>query len=263
MASRTAQRRESARRAHLALTEAARDAAARRRRRRAGVVAIIAAFLVVAAIIASGSGGRTATAADGARVVGTAYSRSLLAGIPQQGLVLGSAHAPVRIVEFADLQCPYCDEFAIHALPSLIADYVRPGRVSFEFRNLSFIGPASVRAGLAAAGAEEQNKLWNFLELMYLNQGEENSGYVTNAYLHRLLASVPRLDVARAERGSEGPQAAAVLAAANAAAAANGIDATPSFLVGHTGGALRVFQPDSLTAGQFVHEFDSLLARRR
>ena len=230
-----------------------------RRRRHAGVVAIIAAFLVLASIIASVSGGRTATAADGARVAGVAYSDSLLAGIPQQGLVLGSAHAPVRIVEFADLQCPYCDEFATHTLSSLIAHYVRPGKVSFEFRNLSFIGPGSVRAGLAAAGAEQQNKLWNFLDLMYLNQGEENSGYVTNAYLHRLLASVPGLDVARAERASNGPQAPAVLAAANAAATAAGIDGTPSFLVGHTGGALRVFQPDSLAAGPFAHEFDSLL----
>lgn len=214
---------------------------------------------MLASIIASGSGGRTATAADGARVAGVAYSDSLLAGIPQQGLVLGSAHAPVRIVEFADLQCPYCDEFATHTLSSLIAHYVRPGKVSFEFRNLSFIGPGSVRAGLAAAGAEQQNKLWNFLDLMYLNQGEENSGYVTNAYLHRLLASVPGLDVGRAERASNGPQAAAVLAAANAAATAAGIDGTPSFLVGHTGGALRVFQPDSLAAGPFAHEFDSLL----
>lgn len=263
MASRTAQRRESARRAQLALTAAARDAAARRRRRHAGVVAIIAVFLVLAAVIASGSGGRPATAADSTRVAGAAYSHALLAGIPQHGLVLGSAHAPLRIVEFADLQCPYCDEFATQALPSLITHYVRPGKVSIEFRNLSFIGPDSVRAGLAAAGAQQQNKLWNFVDLMYLNQGGENSAYVTSAYLHRLLASVPGLNVARAERASGGPQAAAVLAAANAAASASGIDATPSFLVGHTGGLLRVFSPSSLTAGPFAAEFDSLLAGRR
>jgi protein-disulfide isomerase len=117
-----------------------------------------------------------------------------------------------------------------------------------------------VRAGLTAAGAERQNKLWNFVDLMYLNQGEENSGYVTNAYLHRLLAAIPGLDAARAERASQTPQATAVLTAANAAASADGINATPSFLVGRTGGALRVFQPDSLTTGAFVREFDSLLA---
>jgi protein-disulfide isomerase len=263
LTSRSAQRHESAaQRANLAIAQAARDAATRRRRRRAGVAALIVAVVVVAVAIGSAGGGGPTTAANGARVADAGYSQALLAGIPQQGLVLGSADAPVRIVEFADLQCPYCDEFATQALPSLITHYVRPGKVSIEFRNLSFIGADSVRAGLTAAGAERQNKLWNFVDLMYLNQGEENSGYVTNAYLHRLLAAIPGLDVARAERASRTPQATAVLAAANAAAGADGINATPSFLVGHTGGALRVFQPDSLTAGPFAREFDSLLAGR-
>jgi protein-disulfide isomerase len=262
MTSRTAQRRESARRTELAVAQAANDAAARRRRGRAGLVAIVIAGFVVAAAIVSASGGGPATAANPARVAGAAYSHALLAGIPQQGLVLGSAAAPVRMVEFADLQCPYCDQFATQALPPLITHYVRPGKVSIEFRNLSFIGAGSVRAGLAAAGAEQQNRLWNFVDLMYLNQGEENSGYVTNTYLHRLLAAIPGLDVARAERASRTPQATAVLGAANAEASANGINATPSFLVGRVAGALRVFQPDSLTAGPFAHEFDSLLAGR-
>ena len=262
MTSRTAQRRESARLAELAIAQAARDATARRRRGRAAVVAIIVAFFVVAVAIVSGSGGGPATAANGARVSNAAYSHALLAGIPQHGLVLGSPDAPARIVEFADLQCPYCDEFATQALPSLITRYVRPGKVSIEFRNLSFIGAASVRAGLAAAGAEQQNMLWNFIDLMYLNQGEENSGYVTNAYLHRLFAAIPGLDAARAERASRTPEAAAVLSAANAAASAYGITGTPSFLVSHAGGPLRVFQPDSLAARPFAREFDSLLASR-
>ncbi|MBV9604052.1 MAG: thioredoxin domain-containing protein [Solirubrobacterales bacterium] len=167
------------------------------------------------------------------------------------------------MVEFADLQCPYCDEFATQALPSLITQYVRPGKVSIEFRNLSFIGPDSVRAGLVAAGAEQQNKLWNFVDLLYLNQGEENSGYITETYLHRLLAAVPGLDAVQAERASQTPEATAVLGSANAAASADGVDATPSFLVGRAGAPPRVFQPASLTAAPFAHEFNSLLGGAR
>lgn len=256
MTSRSAQRRESAKRLRLALAEADRAAGAWRRRRNAGIVALVAAVLVVVIAIASGGGHRRATAATGAPVAGAAYSRALLAGIPQHGLVLGSPRAPVRVVEFADLQCPYCDQFATQALPPLITHYVRTGRVSIEFRNLSFIGPDSVRTGLAAAAAEEQNKLWNFIDLMYLNQGEENTGYVTTAYLHRLLAAVPGLNVPLAEAASQGRQAAAVLTAANAAAKASGVNATPSFLIGRAGGPLGRFQPGSLTARAFTGEFD-------
>jgi protein-disulfide isomerase len=218
--------------------------------------------LVVVGAIASGAGSRQSTAANGGRVLGAATSSALLAGIPQQGLVLGSPVAPVHVVEFADLQCPYCDQFATQALPSLINRYVRPGKVSFEFRNLSFIGPGSVRAGLTAAGAEEQNKLWNFVDLMYLNQGQENSGYVTEPYLRRLLAAIPGLDVARAEQASQTRRAASVLAAADAAATASGINSTPSFLIGRAGFPLRVFQPSSLSASAFTGELNALIGGR-
>ena len=263
MPSRTAQRRDSARRAQAAIAQAASDAAARRRRRYAGLLALLAALVVAVAVIASGGGGAPATAAGGAPVAGAAYVHELLAGIPQHGLVLGAANAPVRMVEFADLQCPYCDEFARQALPSLIDRYVRPGKLSIEFRNLSFIGPDSVRAGLIAAGAEEQNKLWDLVELMYLNQGEENTGYATTAYLHRLLAAIPGLEVARAEQASRTPQAAAMLSAATATATADGVGGTPTFLVARAGAAPQLFQPSSLTPAPFATEVDSLLGGRR
>ncbi len=156
------------------------------------------------------------------------------------------------MVEFADLQCPYCDEFATQALPQLIARYVRPGKLSIEFRNLAFIGPDSVRAGRVAAAAEQQDRLWNFVELMYYNQGEENSGYATPVYLHRLLAAIPGLDIARAEHAAGGEQAASALEAAATEANSAGVDATPSFLIGRAGGPLHLFQPDGLTAGAFT-----------
>ena len=49
----------------------------------------------------------------------------MLAGIPQSGIHLGSPSAPVRLVEFADLQCPFCREYTLQTLPQLVQDYVR------------------------------------------------------------------------------------------------------------------------------------------
>ena len=170
-----------------------------------------------------------------------AFSGRLFAGIPQRGRVLGRADAPVRLVEFADLQCPYCDEYAVHALPSLVANYVRRASCRCSSRTCRFIGPDSVKAGRVAAAAAEQDRLWNFVDLLYLNQREENTGYVTASYLHRLLAAVPGLNVPVALRASGTPAADAALLQANELATAEGVSGTPTFLVGPSGpGTSRV-----------------------
>lgn len=261
MASRTAQRRD-AQATRLAIQAAEKRAAAWRRRRNAALAAVAGAVLVIGVAVGETSGSSPATAANGTAVTDAAFSRNLLAGIPEHGTLLGNPNAPVRVIEYADLQCPYCGEYATLALPQLITQYVRTGKVSMEFRNLSFIGPDSVRAGRVAAAAAQQNKLWNFVDLEYLNQGEENTGYVTQPYLHRLLASIPGLDVAAAERASQTRAAAAALAAATASAVAQGIASTPSFLIGSAHGPLRLFEPSSLTPAPFEAEFNSVLGHR-
>src|SRR5579863_1505366 len=140
MASRTAQQRqrEEARATRLAIQAAEKRAAAWRRRRNAALGAIAAAALVIAVAIGEASGSSPATAANGTAVANAAFSRNLLAGIPQHGTLLGNPDARVRVIEYADLQCPYCGEYATRALPHLITRYVRTGEVSMDFRTLSF-----------------------------------------------------------------------------------------------------------------------------
>jgi protein-disulfide isomerase len=253
----------AARQARLAREEQARAAAAARRRRRSLGGILTAVIVVVVATVAISSAGGRPNSATGGRLNAAALSASLFAGIPQHGTVLGNANAPVRLVEFADLQCPYCDEYSVHALPALVRDYVRTGKVSMRFENLSFIGPGSVAAGRAAAAAAQQDRLWNFIDLMYLNQGEENSGYVTPSYLRRLLDAVPGLNEPAALDASAAPSAAAALTQANAVATQDGVNATPSFLIGKAGGPLRQFQPPTLTSTPFAAAFNALLGGSR
>jgi protein-disulfide isomerase len=159
------------------LAREARDPAAAQRRRRVwrvcGTTAL--AIVVVAVAVAISSGGGRANAASGGRLSGAAFSAKLFAGVPHHGTVLGRLDAPVRLIEFADLQCPYCDQYAVQALPTLVRDYVRTGKVRMQFENLSFMGPGSVVAGRAAAAAAQQNRLWNFVDLMYLNQARRTA----------------------------------------------------------------------------------------
>jgi protein-disulfide isomerase len=257
-------RKVVAREARLAREAQLQAAAAAHRRLRALGGALLAAVALVAVAIAISSGsGASANAASGGRLTGAPGSTSLFAGIPQHGTILGRADAPVRLVEFADLQCPYCDEYTLQALPTLVRDYVRTGKVQMQFENLSFIGPDSVSAGHTAAAAAEQNKLWNFVDLMYLNQGQENTGYVTPSYLRRLLGAVPGLDVSAALNASHAPSADAALRAATGLASRDGIAATPSFLIGKAGGPLRQFEPSALAPAPFAAALSQLLGAAR
>jgi protein-disulfide isomerase len=182
----------------------------------------------------------------------------LFDGIPQRGTVLGRPDAPVTLVEYGDLQCPYCAAWSSGALPSLVDEYVRTGKLRIEFRGLAFIGPESDLGLRAALAAGEQRKLWHVVDLLYRNQGPENSGWLTDETLRQVGASV-ELDVERmlARRSAM----TAKLEAAQAAATAAGVDGTPSFEVGRTGGPLRRVQISSLNADALRPAIESALAR--
>jgi protein-disulfide isomerase len=245
------ERRDAARRERTE-REAALAAAATRRRRLTRLGAVLAgAAVVVAALVAvstSGSGTKTAsTTAAAGRVTGASQSAAMLSGIPQHGLTLGDPKAPVRVIEFADLQCPFCRDYSLGTMPRLVQDYVRPGKVKMEFRSLAFIGPDSERAARVAQAAGQQNKLWNFVDLAYFNQGKENSGWATDAVLRRLAGAVPGLDVNRAFAARGSAAATAQLNAANTLATRSGVQSTPTFLVGR-GSSLKAVDAAGLPA---------------
>ena len=154
-----------------------------------------------------------------------------LRGIPQQGSVLGSPSANVALIEYADLQCPACRLYTESILPTVVDEYVRPGKITTEFRGFPFIGGDSVRGYRYALAAGEQGKLWNLAEALYRNQGAENGGWLTENLVRRLASDIPGLDVDRLLADAERP--AIVEEASSAASKANaaGIQGTPTFLV--------------------------------
>lgn len=59
----------------------------------------------------------------------------MISATPEGGVLMGNPNADVKVIEFGSLTCPHCAEFAEHGAPELIDEYVKTGRVSFEFRN--------------------------------------------------------------------------------------------------------------------------------
>jgi protein-disulfide isomerase len=132
--------------------------------------------------------------------------------------------------------------------------------VKLVFRPLAFIGPDSRRAAQMAVALGEQGRLWQFADLMYRNQGLENSSYVSDTYLRALAGAIPGVDVSRAlaARGSAGVQAQ--LAEAKALAARRRLRETPSFLLSRSGTPGQAFSPQSFDSASFTGPLDKLLA---
>ena len=217
----------------------------------------LAAVLIVAVAVAISQAGGSSGGAGGA-LRGAPEARALFRGIPEHGIVLGDPGAPVTLTEFADLQCPFCRQYAEAVLPTLVKRYVRSGELRLVFRNLSFIGPDSDRAARVAAAAGIQDRLWQFTDLVYRNQGEENSGYVTDAYLRRI-ARASGADVARAFDAASGAAVSGQLDAAAREAQRFQVDSTPSFVLSRAGGQPRRLSPFSLTVDEFAGPIDKLI----
>jgi protein-disulfide isomerase len=200
------------------------------------VLAIVLGFVFTGGSSSSNTPARGSLAGG---LPGAADAQRLFRGIPQHGNVLGSPKAPVTVVEYVDLQCPFCQEFETKAMPPVLSRYVRPGKVKIEARPIAFIGPDSERGRAGALAAAEQNRLFNYMQLLYLNQGTENTGWLDDAMASAAAASIPGLDV-HAWSSARGSSAVTDQESQfDNEGNADNVTETPTVLVGKTGGKLQ------------------------
>ena len=224
-------------------------------------VAVVAAVVIV--LVSSGGSGDsgTTTASGGTAPIqlkGQKETAEMLDGIPQDGNALGKKSAKVTLIEFADFQCPFCRDFALNTLPVIINDYVRTGKIRMELRTLTFIGPDSETAARAAAAAGEQNREWNYTSLFYHNQGQENSGYVTDEFIDSLYKAAG-VNAAKANAYRKTEAAGVPAQSSDTEAQKYGVQNTPSFVVGPTGGPYNKIEVDINNPDGFKAALDSLL----
>jgi protein-disulfide isomerase len=217
---------------------------------RLAVLAAAALAIVLVVVVVAGGG-------DGDDKGGgsPAAAKSALQGIPQSGISLGSPDAPVTMVEFADLQCPFCAEYHRNVFPTILRRYVRTGDVRLELHLLRFLGPDSDRLARVAAAASAQNRMWQFVGLAYQRQGAENSGYATDDFINALAAD------AGLKNADAGAAAERLIRQGENRARSAQVESTPSFLIGPTGGTLSRFQPSDLTPGAFIPRIEEELSK--
>ncbi len=222
------------------------------------IAAAVVAVVVIVVVVGSGSGSSSTTTTTATQPGGGTEAKSTFAGVPQSGDVLGEATAPVTLTVFEDPQCPFCRQWNIDTLPTVVQDYVRTGRIKIAYRGIVVIGANSL-VGLAAIyAAAEQNKLWQMAEALYERQGAENSGWIT----------VP---VVRAAAREIGPSPAKVVTAMKSSTVTSairksvneaqslGVNGTPTFPIQKQLGTLQQLQVGGLDPSSFTPALDQAL----
>jgi protein-disulfide isomerase len=130
----------------------------------------------------------------------SAFVEQTLNGIPQNGLVLGKPNAPVTLVEYIDLQCPVCAAFVTTQVPTLIDKYVRPGKLKIKMQPWNILDAVhqtvdSLRGQKATIGAGDQNKAFNFSDVLYWNQATEGTNWLTDGTVSNIAGSVDGMNM--------------------------------------------------------------------
>jgi protein-disulfide isomerase len=174
--------------------------------------------------------------------------------------VLGREDAPVAIVEFSDLQCPYCAIYALQTFPQVKRAYIDTGKV--HYAAISFPLPMhayAVPAAVAARCAGEQGKFWQYRDAVFADQAQLASDPFD------ALARKLHLDVAKFRSCRRDIRQDAAVREDLAMARQDGITSTPSFMIGRVvDGEL---QGDRISGAKSFEEFaakiDALLREAR
>ena len=222
----------------------------------AGGGAIVVAAVAIAISLAFSGGGKKATTPT--TTVDT--DTSAVAGLPQNGLVLGSPLAKVTLTEYIDTSCPICQDYVLNTFPSIAQNYVRSGKVKIEARLLAFVGPSSSFGRTLMLAAAKQNRAWQLAELLYHNQGDETTAWLTDGLARTLAAKVPGLDVGQLFTDAQSSAVTQEAAQMDAEAQSDGVRGTPTFVLTTPDGTRHLLGAGNPGYGAFESTFQKALA---
>lgn len=206
--------------------------------------------ILAAAIVAAVSLATPAFAAPQKRAVASNWSRVVVA-TPEGGFRMGNPKARVKLIEYASLTCPHCRRFAQTGVAPLVANHVRTGKVSYEFRNFVLNGVDIAATLVARCGGVRsffpiveglyatQTTWMDRVTALTEDQKREISALSGGAQLARVaqaagilpIAAKSGVTAASARRCLADPAAFKRVGAMAEAATARGINATPTFVI--------------------------------
>ena len=194
-----------------------------------GIITIVAAFLVFAVVWPQI---KPIAAIVPAEPLGRPQVERNTAGDPD---------APIKIEEFADFQCPFCERFFEQTEPLLLEHYVTTGKVQFVYRSMGNfvsgnIGGARTESQDAAAAAycaADQGKFWEMHDALFANVLGEDVGSFTDRRLAAIAEKVG-LDMNQFNDCYNSGKYADQVQQDMEDALAAGVNATPGFVITYT-----------------------------
>lgn len=127
------------------------------------ITIVVAGVLIAGAVFLVGKGGTTPPV-DGSKVTARAYDAS-------KDHILGNPDAPVKVIEYADLECPYCKTFNT-TMHQVMDYYGASGKVAWVYRPfpLSSIhskAPKEAEAAECAADQGGDTSFFKYIDRVY------------------------------------------------------------------------------------------------
>jgi protein-disulfide isomerase len=112
-------------------------------------------------------------------------------------------------------------------------NYVNSGRVRFGYWNMAFLGEESTWAAEAAECAADQNKYWEYHDILFQKQNGENQGAFAKENLKQWAAEIG-LDTEKFDECMDSGKHTELIQSDMSLARQIGVQSTPSFLVNGT-----------------------------
>ena len=145
------------------------------------------------------------------------------------GYMLGRPDAPLTMVEFTDLQCPFCNRFAITTFDQLKKDYIDTGKVRFISRDFPLdFHPQAMPAARASRCAGDQGKFWELRATLVKNASQLSPAFITQQ------AAALKLDMKQFETCIKGTEYDSAINRDMTEGSGFSVNGTPTFFVGKT-----------------------------
>ena len=138
---------------------------------------------------------------------------------------------------FIDVQCPVCQAYEVDNLPTVVKNDIANGKVQLHLKPWAFLGPQSFTGRYGVIAAAKQNKGYEYAKVLYDNQRQEESGWLTGREMAIIAASVDGLDLAQWQADVNSSASKETANAIDAEAKQRQVQGTPTIFVGCTGAA--------------------------